>query len=154
MSTTLHTVVDDNPHYDPEYGLAPRALRYAEKANAAEQLIVDALGDIIAKLVSMAREGDVPAARYLCDRIYGRVARRALPAIDDKALPYNQRDWGRAKFDDTRKREEFVRQCVKPVANPFDDLFKSSIPGVGSILRNIDPLFEAVRKEQARQKRT
>src|SRR5689334_6028693 len=131
MSTRRRTTVDD-PHYDEEYGLAPRALRYAEKANAAEQLIVDALGDIIGKLVSMAKEGDVPAARYLCDRIYGRVARRTVPAIDDKALPYSGRDWGKAKFDDVQKRQDFVRQCLKPVAEPFDNLFKStSIPGIG-----------------------
>jgi len=60
------------------------------------------------------------------------------------------RDWGKAKFDDVQKREAFVRQCLKP----FDNLFKSSFPGIGNIPRDVDPLIESLRKEQGRQKRT
>ena len=131
--------------------LAPRALRYAETANAAEQLIVDALPEIIAKLVSMAKDGDVRASRYLVDRIYGRVARRAAPPIDDQAIPYTHRDWGRAKFNEQKKHEDFIRGVLKPVAQPFDDLFPSRIPGISRITDGVDPLIEVIRKERARQ---
>ena len=43
----------------------PKAYRYRDRISAVEEMIVDALPDIAAKLISMAKDGDVAAARYL-----------------------------------------------------------------------------------------
>ena len=55
----------------------PKCLQYEEHATAIEKMIVDALPEIVGKLVSMAKEGIVAAARYLVDRMHGRPARLA-----------------------------------------------------------------------------
>jgi hypothetical protein len=61
-------------------GRPPRALTYSEHADAIEQTIVDALPSIVEKMIQMAMDGDLKAARYLIDRILGRVARATSPA--------------------------------------------------------------------------
>ena len=71
----------------------PRALRYAEHGRAMEEKIMEGLPEIIDKLMSMAKEGNVAAARYLVDRIHGRPARLSTPAVADTSLPYNHEDW-------------------------------------------------------------
>src|SRR5438128_2704922 len=67
----------------PGAGRPPRALRYAGQAEAIEQTIVDALPSIVGKLIEMAMDGDLKAARYLIDRILGRVARMPFPPSMD-----------------------------------------------------------------------
>ena len=52
----------------------------AEQAMTAEKMIVDAIPEIVAKLIAMAKAGLVPAAKYLVDRVLGRPAR--VPARD------------------------------------------------------------------------
>jgi len=62
---------------------SPKAHRYAEQARLIEQMIVDALPEIVGKLVSMAKEGNIAAAKYLIDRIHGRPAKLAAPMVGD-----------------------------------------------------------------------
>ena len=128
MSTTTTRVIEP----DPEYGPAPRALRYAAAANAAEQIIVDALPGIMRKLVSMANDGALAAARYLLDRIYGRPARLSAPAIADRDLAFTPRDWAVAKFHENKKREAFRRDLLHP-EHPFEDDLFGSIAGIGRV---------------------
>ena len=54
----------------------PRTLKYAEALQAVEQRVVDALPDIIDGLIDRAKDGDIKAAVYLCDRILGRTPGR------------------------------------------------------------------------------
>ena len=143
MPTQRANVID----VDPEYGPAPRALRYAEKANAAEQLIVDALDGIIRKLISQANDGNVAASRYLLDRIYGRPARLSIPAIADRELAFTPRDWGKAKYVETKKHEAFRRDYFRP-AHPFED---DNFPGIAPVS---DPLLRIIRGKQGSNPRT
>src|SRR3569833_3083006 len=123
MSTkrTTQTSTNHNPHYDPDYGLASKALRFAEKANAAEQILVDALPEIMQKMVSMAKAGNVPASRYLLDRIYGKAARLSIPAFADLSLAYTGRDWGKANYLEELKREEVRRSLFRPRTTALED---------------------------------
>ena len=70
----------------------PRYLRYEMHARAIEEMIMDGLPEVIEKLMSMAKEGNVPAAKYLIDRIHGRPAKLSMAAVGDKSLPYNHQD--------------------------------------------------------------
>jgi len=124
-----------------EEEIAPKALRYAEKARAAEQILVAAKPEIMTKLVTMAKEGNIAAARYLCDRLNGSPARRTMAAVDDQTLPYTNRDWGNAKYHEERKRETFLRELfTKPVKGRDEILEEVSgkFPGIGRP-RNIPP---------------
>ena len=102
--------------------LDPKALRYAEKLNAAEQIIVDAMPEILTKLTSMAKEGDIAAARYLVDRMYGRVPKLALAPAVDKTAPFTNRDWARAQYYQEKDREQFRRDCLRPQPDLLDDI--------------------------------
>jgi hypothetical protein len=84
--STKHPPVIDNIDNQPV-----QALRFAQEANAAEQMIVDALPTIITKLVSMAKDGNIAAARYLVDRILGRVSRLPSPPAVDHAITHTHR---------------------------------------------------------------
>jgi len=70
--------------------------RYEETVRAVEKMIVDALPEIAGKLISMAKDGCIPAARYLIDRILGRCPRIPLPpsveAATDTAVQSNAKD--------------------------------------------------------------
>ncbi len=80
----------------------PRTLRYAEALQAVEQRIVDALPEIIDGLIGRAKEGDVKAALYLCDRILGKTAGAKVAPADDREAPYTD-----AAFElDEQEREE------------------------------------------------
>jgi hypothetical protein len=68
--------------------LKPRTLKYAEALQAVEQRIVDALSEIIDGLIARAKEGDVKAALYLCDRILGQTAGAKVAPTDDREAPY------------------------------------------------------------------
>ena len=65
-------------------GCPPRALTYVAQVDATEQTIVDALPSIVGKLIDMAMDGDIKAARYLIDRILGRVPRLTSPPSMDR----------------------------------------------------------------------
>lgn len=80
----------------PGAGRPPKALLYADTAALVEQRIADALPDITDALIAAAKAGDLGAARYLCDRILGRVASIEAPPADDRRLPYTE---AQAEFD-------------------------------------------------------
>jgi hypothetical protein len=80
----------------------PRTLTYAEALQAVEQRIVDALPDIIGGLIDRAKEGDLRAATYDCDRILGRTTGAKVAPADDRAPPFTE-----AAFElDEQEREE------------------------------------------------
>jgi hypothetical protein len=70
----------------------PKALVHADALAAVEQSIVDALLDIVEGLSAKAREGDVKAAVYLCDRILGRVAGTVTAPAEGRQAPYSEND--------------------------------------------------------------
>jgi hypothetical protein len=120
----------------------PKALKYAEKVNAAEKMIVDALPEIIAKLVSMAKEGDIPAARYLVDRIYGRVSRVPVAPAEDKSLPYTHHDWSQDTLLQKERRDDFDYRHITQKYGAS----KIAMPGVASP-RDSDAVMERIQKE-------
>ena len=69
----------------------PRTLKYAEALQAVEQRIVDALPEIIDALIGRAKEGDLKAAVYLCDRILGRTTGAKVAPADDREAPVHRR---------------------------------------------------------------
>jgi hypothetical protein len=71
----------------PGAGRKPKALRHAEDIAAAEGLIVAAMPRLIASLVKAAEAGDVAAARYLMDRVWGRVAEQSAPIAEELTPP-------------------------------------------------------------------
>jgi len=77
----------------PERDDIPKAPRYAEHARRIEQMIMDALPDVVEKLVSMAKDGNIAAARYLIDRIHGRPAKLTTPAYGEISPAHTRRDW-------------------------------------------------------------
>ena len=77
----------------PGAGRKPKALAFADTAALVEQQIVDALPDVTAALIAAAKNGDLGAARYLCDRILGRVAAVEKPPVLDTAAPPDEADW-------------------------------------------------------------
>ena len=85
----------DNSHGGarPGAGRKPKALLYADLAACAEQKVADALPTIMDALIESAKGGDLAAARYLCDRILGRVAVVSTPPAYDKSLPYSEQDY-------------------------------------------------------------
>jgi hypothetical protein len=86
----------------------PRTLKYAGALQAVEQRIVDALPEIIDGLISRAKESDVKAAQYLCDRILGRTVGAKVAPADDREPPYTEAafeldDHDREESDDLRR---------------------------------------------------
>jgi hypothetical protein len=68
-------------------GRKPKALRYAQELAAAEKKIVAAAPAIIDALVRAAENGDASAARYLLDRVWGRVKEQSTVLAEDRAAP-------------------------------------------------------------------
>ena len=68
----------------------PRTLKYAEALQAVEQRVVDALPEIIDALIGRAKDGDMKAAVYLCDRILGRTTGAKVAPADDREPPYTE----------------------------------------------------------------
>ena len=76
----------------PGAGRKPKALLYADLAACAEQKVAEALPAIVDALIESAKGGDLGAAKYLCDRILGRVAAVSVPPAYDERLPMTERD--------------------------------------------------------------
>ena len=76
----------------PGAGRKPKALLYGDLAACAEQKVADALPAIMDSLIESAKGGDLAAARYLCDRILGRVATVSIPPAYDERLPMTEGD--------------------------------------------------------------
>jgi hypothetical protein len=86
----------------------PRTLKYAEALQAAEQRVVDALPEIIDALISRAKQGDLKAAVYLCDRILGKTAGSKVAPADDREAPYTE-DAFRLDLEEQQADDPFRR---------------------------------------------
>ncbi len=76
----------------PGAGRKPKALVYASEIATAEGKIVSAMPALIDSLISAAQAGDTSAARYLLDRVLGRVKEQAAPIGEDTSLPLTDED--------------------------------------------------------------
>ena len=79
----------------PGAGRPPKALRYADTARLVEEKIVAALPDLTDTLIEAAKKGDFGAARYLIDRILGRVATVEVAPVEDRRFPPMKIDFER-----------------------------------------------------------
>jgi len=107
----------------------PKALRYADRINAMEEMILDGIPEIISKLMSMAKEGNVAAARYLIDRMAGRPSRLPAPPSIDRALPYTSQDWTSDKIIRKERRESQTAAHMRALYNALEPA--PSFPGNG-----------------------
>jgi hypothetical protein len=81
----------------------PRTLKYAEALQAAEQRIVNCLPEIIDGLIFRAKQGNLKAAAYLCDRIMGRTAGAKVAPAEDREAPYTQEAF---ELDEQEREED------------------------------------------------
>jgi hypothetical protein len=89
----------------------PKTLRYRAALEAVERRIVDALPEIIDRLIARAKEGDTKVAVYLCDRIMGRSAGLALPPAEDKRSPFTEEDFQLEHADQEESRR--IRRLIR-----------------------------------------
>jgi len=106
MSTNSATVEPDD---------RPKALRYAERVKALEEMILDALPEIIGKLITMAKDGDIAASRYLTDRIFGRIARVPTAPASDTSLPYKSSDWTLDQLKHKDRRDSLAQIYMRDI---------------------------------------
>ena len=102
MSSNTNVTSSNNGHGElhsprhggsrPGAGRKPKALAFADTAALVEEKIAAALPDITDALIEQAKKGDLGAARYLCDRILGRVAAVEAAPAEDRRLPFNEED--------------------------------------------------------------
>jgi gamma-glutamyl:cysteine ligase YbdK (ATP-grasp superfamily) len=81
----------------PGAGRKPKALKYAVEIESAEAQILKALPSVLDGLIMSAKMGDVGAAKYLIDRVLGRVAPQAASLADDRELPMSEEDFEQAE---------------------------------------------------------
>ncbi len=81
-------------------GRKPKALRYANEFAEAEGRIIAALPDVINGLIRAATGDpesgvapDVAAAKYLIDRVFGRVKEQGAPMAEDATAPLDENEW-------------------------------------------------------------
>jgi len=129
----------------PERDDRPRALRYADRINAMEEMILDGIPEIISKLMSMAKEGNVPAARYLIDRMAGRPSRLPAAPSMDRALPYTSKDWTSDQIIRKEQRESATNAHMRALYDVLEPA--PSFPGIGVG----GPSMEVIRHELARR---
>ena len=119
----------------------PKALRYRDRINAVEEMIVEALPDITRKLISMAKDGDLAAARYLYDRIGGRPSRLPLPPSIDPTIPYTNSDWSADSLERKDRRDAkaavymksiLARESATGIETERTARTISRFPGIGS----------------------
>ena len=87
--------------------LKPRALLYANDLAAVERQIAEALPDIVGGLIARAKEGDMKAALYLCDRILGRVVGSEVAPVHDKSRPFTLEDHERLE-EERREKDDLI----------------------------------------------
>jgi len=110
----------------------PKAFRYRDRINAVEEMIVDALPDIAAKLISMAKDGDVAAARYLFDRMAGRPSKLPTPPSLDRTIPYTGLDWSADLLERKDQRESKTAVYMSSIlARNTPTKKPNSFPGLG-----------------------
>jgi len=94
----------------PGAGRKPKALTYALQSAEAEQRIADALPALVDSLIGYAKGGDTGAAKYLIDRILGRVATIEAPPAEDTRVPYTEEDAeaAQAQHESRRSLERLI----------------------------------------------
>ena len=114
----------------------PKALRYRDRLNAVEEKIVDALPEIADKLISMAKEGDLAAARYLFDRMGGRPGQLPTPPSIDRTIPYTCTDWSADSLERKDRRDQKAAVYMKSILTrqaeaeiEADRIARTIIPG-------------------------
>jgi len=141
----------------------PKAFRYRDRINAVEEMIVNALPDIAAKLISMAKDGDVAAARYLFDRMAGRPSKLPTPPSNDRTIPYTGLDWSVDLLERKDRRDSKANAYMRSIharnqsenRNPIigegspGDQGRQHIPGIGSVV-DANPTLDAIRADLAR----
>lgn len=97
--TITRAKVEQNGHSTAPHGGAregagrkPKALLYASEIAAAENQILAALPDVIGELINRAQSGDVAGAKYLIDRVLGRIAEQVAPLANDTEPPFTAAD--------------------------------------------------------------
>ena len=135
---------NETDYQEPD--LRPKALRYEEHGRTSEKMIMDALPEVVDKLVSMAKEGNVPAARYLLDRIHGRPARLAAAPVVDTTLRYSHSDLATDEMRHKQRHDAAWRSWQTVVDNPF----AVQVPGEPG-LRPGDPAMIAIGKQIERR---
>jgi len=121
----------------------PKALRYAERINAMEEMILDGIPEIIGKLMSMAKEGNVPAARYLIDRMAGRPSRLPAPPSMDRQLPYTSVDCTSDQIIRKQQREAATAAHLRALYNALEPAPEGYGPG------SARPTLDTIRRELA-----
>src|SRR3569833_1068069 len=101
-------------HEEPDN--RPRSLRYAEHARTIEQMIMDALPRVVTKLVSMAEEGNIAAAKYLIDRIHGLPAKLTTAAVADTSLTYTHHEWATDLLQQKAQRDDVSRRAMLTIS--------------------------------------
>ncbi len=100
----------------PGSGRKPKAVRYANEVAAQEGRIVAALPELIDLLLGAARAGDTSAARYLVDRVLGRVQTQAKPVAEDYSMPWDAPPAG--KIAEILRRRELAKELVPRSTDP------------------------------------
>ena len=95
-----------------------------------EEKILDGFPEIIDKLMSMAKEGNVPAARYLIDRMAGRPSRLPAPPSMDRALPYTSQDLTSDQIIRKEQRESKTAAHLRALYNALEPA-PPQFPGIG-----------------------
>ena len=116
----------------------PADLRDTEAARTVEKIILDALPGIASKLVSMAKEGHIAAARYLIDRVLGRPARTTAASPMQNSLPFREgAGVGSTQPSHPNPWADIFSDGAATSSDAFDlgHAIKSAIPGVGPLKR-------------------
>lgn len=79
-------------------GRKPKALKYASQLAEAEGKIIAALPEVIEALIKAAKGDevtppDVSAAKYLLDRVWGKIPPQGVPIAEDDKTPIDPEEW-------------------------------------------------------------
>ena len=95
-------------------GRRPKAVKYAQQVARAEKKIVAALPELLDLLLTAARGGDASAAKYLVDRVLGRVQTQGKPLAEDYGLPSTHP--GAEEISAMQRRRELGKALARPAA--------------------------------------
>jgi hypothetical protein len=108
----------------PGAGRPPKALRYAHEVAAQEAKLVAALPQMLDLILAAARAGDTSAARYVVDRVLGRVQTQAAPIAEDYSLPSDHP--GAAAHAEVCRRRRLALELQTPTAGPRADAIRTT----------------------------
>ena len=90
---------------------------------AQEAKLVAALPEMIDLILGAARAGDTSAARYVIDRVLGRVQTQAAPLAEDYALPPDHP--GAAAHAEVCRRRKLALELETPDVGPRADAIRT-----------------------------